>query len=312
VSLLGRAPVCQWDNVHLGMARNLISLAVAVAALSAPAVAHAATTNVQITRAGFIPDSIKVTVGDTVTWTNADTQDHQVISKDAPFASPVLKPTTQFSYTFTKEGRFSIEDPLPKPRLRMTVQVDPPPPGVTLAASAPIVVYSRTVTLTGRVSNGQANERVTVLAQACGGTFARVGEATTTTGGAWTLAVKPLNNTSYRVQWKTATSAVASVKVRPRLVLTRVAPKRFSLRVTAAASFAGKTAAVQRFDAVRKVWVRVRVVTLRALTGATAPTVASGLRFGVTVSGRPRVRVVLGQAAVGTCYLPGTSNAVVS
>jgi len=168
------------------------------------------------------------------------------------------------------------------------------------------------VTLTGRVSSGAANERVVVFAQACGASFARVGDATTTTGGAWTLTVRPTNHTSYRAEWRNATSAVVAVKLRPRLRLTRLAAKRFSLRVTAATSFAGKTVAVQRYNAALRRWVRLRIVTLRPVAGAVTPTVASGVTFGLTVAPRSRLRVVMVQAQVGACYLPGTSNTVVS
>jgi plastocyanin len=295
------------------MARNLALLALAALALAAPSVAHAATVTVQITRVAYVPDSVKVKVGDTVTWTNADTANHQVLSRAGGFTSPVLTPGAQFSYTFTKEGRFGIEDPLQqRPRLRMTVEVEAAPPTVSLAIAPLVQTYGSGVTLTGRVSTGAANERVTIFGQACGAAFVRVGEATTTTGGAWTLAVKPTKSSSYRVEWRAASSPVVAVRMRPRLRLTRLAPKRFSLRATAAVSFAGKTAAVQRYDAALKRWVRVRVVTLRPLTGAVAPAVGSGLTFRASVPARSRLRIVMVQAQVGACYLPGTSNTVVS
>ncbi len=55
--------------------------------------ANAATTvAVSITKAGFVPKDVSIAAGDTVTWTNADTSGHQVISNDAGFATPLLQP----------------------------------------------------------------------------------------------------------------------------------------------------------------------------------------------------------------------------
>ena len=296
------------------MARTALAALAAVLVIALPAASSAATATVQITRAGFIPNTLTIKMGDTVTWTNADTQNRQVVSRDADatFASPVLAPTQQFSYTFAKAGRFRVEDPLQKPTDRMTVIVEEPPPSLTVAAAPVAQVYGGAVTLSGRVSNGAANERVTVQAQACGGAFARVADVTTTTGGAWTLSVKPLNATSYRAQWKTATSPTVAAKVRPAVKLRRLAPKRFSVRVSAAASFAGKVGVLQRYNATLRAWVRVRTVTLKAVAGGVAPTVISGLTFRANVVARRRLRVVLPQAQVGACYLPGTSNTVLS
>lgn len=53
----------------------------------------------------FSPPDMAVDVGDTVTWTNASTEDHNV--RGGPFASPGMKPNMTYSYTFTKAGAIS-------------------------------------------------------------------------------------------------------------------------------------------------------------------------------------------------------------
>ena len=296
------------------MKKALLFLA-ALASLVAASPAAAATTTVAITRAGFVPEQVTIRVGDVVTWVNQDTQAHQVVSQTAPeaFASPVLQPGATFSRTFRNAGTYRITDPLNRNR-RMTVvvQAGPAPPGgaVTIAARPQIVVYGGSVTITGSLANQRAGERVTLFAQACGATFTRVTDATTTTGGTFMFTVKPLNNTTYRVQYRNQTSASVAVKVRPRLLLGRVGVQRFSLRVFASASFAGKVAVVQRYNATLRRWVRVRLVTLRATTLVVAPTQNSAVTFRARIRARSRVRVLLPQAQVGGCYLFGRSNVV--
>src|SRR5437764_910615 len=91
----------------------LIPLAAAVLALGANASAStAATKYVSITRTAFVPASVSVYAGDSVTWTNSDTINHQVVSQSAGFASSILKPNQTFSFTFGKVGKFSYRDAL--------------------------------------------------------------------------------------------------------------------------------------------------------------------------------------------------------
>lgn len=296
--------------------RKLIIIFAAFASLVAAAPVTAATFNVGITRAGFVPDELTVRVGDTVTWTNLDTQAHQVVSQSQGnvFASPVLQPNQSFSYTFRTAGRVTVTDPLNRNR-RMTITVGAPQqqPGlsVTIAARPQVVIYGGATTISGTVSSQRAGERVTLFAQACGGAFARVADVQTGTGGAYTFTgVKPLNNTIYRVEVRKATSPSVAVKVRPRVRLGKVAPRKFSVRVFAATSFAGKVAVFQRFNSTRRVWVKVRTVTLRASNTGIAPTVVSAANFTARVRTGLRVRLVLGQAQVGACHLAGRSNII--
>ena len=49
---------------------------------------------------------------------------------------------------------------------------------------------------------------------------------------------------------------------------------------------------------------------LKANTTGVAPTVISSAKFRSSLRAKLRVRVVLGQAQVGTCYLAGRSNTI--
>ena len=57
--------------------RRLALVALAVASLAVAAPAGAATIHVSIKKSGFSPSSVRINFGDTVTWTNTDTSNHQ-------------------------------------------------------------------------------------------------------------------------------------------------------------------------------------------------------------------------------------------
>jgi hypothetical protein len=56
--------------------------------------------------------------------------------------------------------------------------------------------------------------------------------------------------------------------------------------------------------------VKVKRVLLQANTTGVAPTVITSATFRSRIRARLRVRVVLGQAQVGSCYAPGRSNTI--
>ena len=287
------------------MRRMLFAVAAAAMVLAPPAAAK--TVTVQITSAGFVPSAVTVDVGDTVTWTNADTTRHQVVATSGAFSSPVLQPGQSYSYTFRTAGRYTYRDAFAKNR-RGTVTVNDT---VTLRSSSRAVTYGSSVTLSGVVSNQRAGETVVIHSQACGGaTLTRLATVTTTTGGAWRYVVKPSANTTYQARWKTTTSAQVNVGVRPRIALRKLSRTRFSVRVSAAQSFAGKIVVLQRFNRSRGVCVGVKRVTLRASTLGVAPTVVSARTFRASVSRGLRLRIRMLRTQTGPCYLEGRSNIV--
>ncbi len=54
----------------------------------------------------FVPASITVTAGTTITWTNKDAIAHTVTSNDNLFNSGSLGPGKSFTFTFAKAGSF--------------------------------------------------------------------------------------------------------------------------------------------------------------------------------------------------------------
>ena len=57
----------------------------------------------------YVPDTITVTAGATVTWTNKHREYHTVTSDDNLFDSPLVFGQS-FSYTFTSPGTFGYHD----------------------------------------------------------------------------------------------------------------------------------------------------------------------------------------------------------
>jgi hypothetical protein len=177
------------------------------------------------------------------------------------------------------------------------------PPGVTIAAARPIVVYGGSVKLSGAVSNHQAGEHVLVLGRPYGvTTFTQVAASDTTANGKWSYMASPQVETSYEASWNAVFSQPVTVKVRPRITLalsSRTARRgTFSVEVSGNRSFSGKYVLVQRLT--RSGPVTVKHVTIAAGSSATFT-----LRL---PRHHARVRVVMPSSQAAPGYLAGYSN----
>ena len=170
-------------------------------------------------------------------------------------------------------------------------------------------MFSNRVTLTGELSSKKAGVDVVVLATRCGRvTPTKVATVQTTAGGEYTTDLRTARNTVYTVQVGNTNSPEAEVNVEPRMRLGRVAAHRYSLRVFAAQSFAGKFATFQRFNGSR--WISVKRVRLAKNATNILPTVISSVSFRWDNAKRPKVRALLPQGQAGSCYLAGASNEI--
>ena len=289
------------------MRRFLPLILLALSVLAIPS-ALAATKTVDVTRAGFTPTKVTVDFGDTVTWTNKDNASHQVLFDQAAWpTSPVLTQGQTYSVTFTKSGSFGYRDAFATNR-RGTVTVRA---GVSIKGAPAQVPYGKPATLSGSVSSGATGEAVSLEAKACGQTtFAKVASATSTTGGAWSVAATPAMNTVYRATWKNARSTEVTEAVAPALKLKRVRRGRFTASLTAAQAFTGKVVVVQRYVRTKKAWKAAKRVTLKTAKPGTAPTVVTSAGFQLRVPRRTRLRLVLAQNQAGTCYAASRSGAI--
>ena len=294
--------------------RKLMLAVIALASLALAGAAGARTVTDSITKNGYVPNTTAIAPGDVVQFTNTDTVVHQVTFKNTTGvtctpATLVIQPAQSGSCTFATAGTYTYNDPNVKGNTyRGTVTVTAPPETLTLAATPQVLVYGGKVTLTGATSSHTVGANIDVLAQQCGQTAA----TKVTTGGAFTAVVQPLENTMYTVKSKAVTSPAAAVKEKPMLRLAKTGSHRYSIRVLAAESLAGKFASFQRYNARLSRWVTVKPVVLRANSTGVAPTVITSATFSSTLKARLKVRIIVTQAQAGTCYLAGVSNAILS
>ncbi len=110
-------------------ARALLRAAVIAGLLLVPALpssgiepAHAATQSAQIVDYAFQPDTLNISVGDTVTWKNSGAQAHTVTSEVNIFDSGQIAAGQSYSLTFESAGTYSYYCTL-HPRMRARIVV---------------------------------------------------------------------------------------------------------------------------------------------------------------------------------------------
>jgi plastocyanin len=285
--------------------RRVIWIAFTTLALVLAAPASSATTTISIKRTGFVAKSVTINQDDTVTWTNTDTIDHQVVANGGSFASPILKAGKSWSRTFRSGGTFRYHDSL-HPALKGTVVVKGAPPQVSLVASVPVVKFGSSVTLSGAVSNKKAGETITLVQLPFGQTTKQViATLQTAAGGTFSFNVSPQVNTTYQAQWPNKSESSVTVQVQPMIKLPFVSKSGFfHFYVTAGTSFAGKQVALQRFTLSHQ-WVNIRTLTLGSKSGRLI-----SVRFvrSLVPRGRWSIRVFMPATQMGGGYLDSWSG----
>lgn len=304
-----------WSRALAVLAITTLATAIVPALAIGPA--QAATQTVTITKAGYVPDAVTLTTGDTVTFSNTDAVVRQIEFKQtAGFTCTVnplvVQPAAQQSCTFTVAGTYTYSDPKEKgATFRGTVTVNPAVvPSVTLAPSSSVVRYGNPITLNGKVVPQGAGTSVDILALEYGASaYVKVAAAVTVSTGAFDAAVTPQIRTTYRAEFvnagKAITSAEVSVQVRPRvsLVLRDLAGRYgyFTTKALSTLSYAGTKVFAQRRNSTGG-WTTLKVVTLGQFSSA---------RFKVALPrGDSRIRVLLPASAAGPGYLAGFSRGV--
>ena len=285
-------------NVHAMRTLFFVMAVLAVVGI-APAFAQAA--NITITKTGFVPSSVTIHPGESITWTNSDAVDHQVTSTKASLSSPVMHTGQTYSFMFATAGNFSVTDLLNKKVKSGTVSVKAGVAAqtVSIATSSSSTNFNGSITLSGVVSNQAANETVTIRAQSYGSTaFLKLADVKTGAGGAWTYTAHPTIRTVFDSMWGKNASTQITVGVRPLVSIHALSGNRFSTKVLAARSFAGRFVQLQRRSAGQ--WVTLKRVRLGSTSAGTLkaslPMGNSTLRFAISVN----------QAGAG--YLAGFSR----
>ena len=283
--------------------KRLLTLIPAVLALALAPSALAATKNVALARSGFVPASVTIDVGDTITWTNNDTVNRSVVFDSGLFSSGILTPGQSFSHTFTQNGTLRYRDGT-RTRIRGTVVVRAPAATVTISASKPSVIFGGDVVLTGAISTRLAGQPVTLVVRPFGGNIERV-ELTTGTDGVWRYEAQPRIQTAYSAEYRRAASTAATVNVRPRISLRRVARNRFAVTVVAGTSFAGRVAYIARWASRTQRWVTVKRFTLAQSRSSSTVSLAT---VTARIARKTKVRAFISPTQVQPGYVSGYSN----
>ncbi|MDX6485510.1 MAG: hypothetical protein QOF43_663 [Gaiellaceae bacterium] len=241
-------------------------LATTAGALILVAAGSAASVTVQIRSTAFSPSSFTINHGDTVTWRNADTQDHQIVADDGSFASPILHRNQTFTKTLNTAGTFRYHDAL-APKLTGKVTVKGPPPSVTLALSVPIVVYGAQTALSGAISTGGANQNVEIDEQPFGqASPSQVTILKTGVGGTFSFAVTPKLYTTYLARWNNVSSASVVAQVAPKVSLIPGGKGYMKVVIATPVSLWHKHVSLQRLSQFGQ-WVNLANLTLGELNG---------------------------------------------
>ena len=287
------------------MRKMLIAVA-PVALLIGGSSAVARTEGVDITKDGFKDTTITIMSGDSVTWKNTDTADHQVMV-DNTACKLSLESGQTSSCTFATPGTFKFQDPTAKGAgFTGTLKVGQNTRSVSMTSTRTTVILGDAVTLSGTVSSKQANENVTVLAQAQGQPTIST-QVATTSGGNWSLQVQPQINTTYQAQFDGANSTTSAVNVRPRITLEKVGRSRYLAVVVAARSMAGKTVNLTRRS--NDNWVTIAQQQLQSISRTNTTVVTT---FSASVKLGTKLRVFMPAEQTSPSYLDGHSNFVVN
>jgi len=204
--------------------KKVLAIATAVCALAGAGFALAGLTagkTVSIKSTGFAPKTVTIAGGDTVTWKNVDTVNHQVVANSGAFASGQIAPTKIYAKRIDTPGTYGYHDAL-HPTLKGTVKVTGAPPSVSIAASTGIAIYGNAIHVGGAVSPAAVGDKVTIWAQPSGtASFVNIADVQTTTNGVYDFVTTPQVLTSYKATWKGKTSAIIMVAVQPKLHLAK-------------------------------------------------------------------------------------------
>jgi plastocyanin len=278
-----------------------VAAAACLALVVAPAATPATTRTVEIRSGGFSPQSLTLIEGDTVTWVNRDSKNHQVLENNGRFVSAVLRPGQRYSFTFQAAATYRYRDAL-YPNRRGTITVKGAPPSLTLGASTPIATYGDRVTLSGVVSSKKAGETVTIWYRPYPQpSFIERATLLTTDGGVFSFLGAPQILTSYTASWKGAFSQPASVEVHPKISLG--VNEGWRIRVWGGRSFAGRAVQFQRLNPETGQWVTLRKPLLDRTSSAR-------VRYQLP-KGLNRVRAAMSVNQAGAGYLGSYSRVVV-
>jgi hypothetical protein len=172
---------------------------------------------------------------------------------------------------------------------------------LTIAPSKRVIVYGQRVVVAGALSGGQAGAPVIVAIRRQGErSFAPVANEEVGQGGGWRFSFEPTIRSELQARSGESVSRIVTVRVKPRLTLTRRRGALYAQAV-AARSFSGRHVWFQRRSEQGR-WRSLRKVVLDD----------PPRRFEVALQkGVSRVRVSLARRQAGPGYEPAVSRVLI-
>jgi plastocyanin len=277
------------------LALGTVACALAVAGFAFAGLAANKTVN--ITSTAFKPKTVTIAGGDTVTWKNVDTVNHQVVANNGAFASGQIAPNRIYAKRIDTPGTYNYHDAL-HPTLKGTVKVTGAPPSVSIGASTGIAVYGSAIHIGGAISPAAVGDTVSIWAQPSGqASFVKLNDVQTTTNGVYDYMTTPQVLTQYKAVWKGKSSAIISVAVQPRLRLGHV--RSWFIARAQPNKYAGHWVYVQRANAFGE-WVSLKKVVLNAQS-------AKRFKLRNLPHGLNRLRLFITTNQAGSGYFHGPS-----
>jgi hypothetical protein len=181
---------------------------------------------------------------------------------------------------------------------------------ISWSAQPTLVIWNQPVTASGTIGSGRSDQLVTIQLRPCDeDTWRDLGEATTTSGGVWTVDLLANIGGFIRARSGDAVTDPVPIRQRPWVFFSQRRPGRFRAGVQAYRQFWHRKMAIQRFDTKRRRWVTVKRVLLTetAGSGAQSDIASTTDQFRVDVPKGTTLRATLPLSEARPCYLAGYS-----
>jgi hypothetical protein len=188
------------------------------------------------------------------------------------------------------------------------------PAAITISVHPTIYGRLGPLVVSGSVTTGKKDEKVTVQFKQCGlypVQFRDLLEVVTEEGGGWSAAMGIAANGALRAVSGSDVSNEVPVKARADVRLAPHGGKRYEVDVVAALPFWRKRVLLQRFDRARRTWKTVRKLVLTKQFGP-GLIWSTTERFRVDLPKGTTIRAVLPLDQARPCFIAGYSNLLVT
>ena len=217
------------------------------------------------------------------------------------------------SVTFASEPTAAMFEKAEEQIARLVVA----PAAITITVRPTIFGRQGPLVVSGSVTSGKADQKVTLQYKQCGllpAQFRDYTEVTTHEGGGWSLETGVLANGAFRALSEGDVSNEVQVQKRVDVRLEPAPPRRFVVNVVERFQFWRKQVLIQRFHRGQKKWLlvkKLRLVNTDAAPGSTFVW-SSTDEFAVDVPRGTTIRAVLPLAQAKPCHIGGYSNLLVT